>query len=117
MKLEELVPPFDLCKKIPAGEFEDSAFQWQEAILENGRKSVNLIPRDPYEWEHPKWEMLYPAPTVAEIMEKMHHCRLKHQGNLFFFERKNKAGAWAGGYNPAQIALQVWLKVKGIIEE
>ena len=26
MKLEDLVPPLELCKLIPAGEFADSAF-------------------------------------------------------------------------------------------
>lgn len=117
MTPEEIVAPLDLCKKIPAGEFTNTAFQWQEAILKDGSKGVDLIQHYPYEWEHPEWAMLYPAPTVAEIMEKMHHCCLKHKGNIFFFDRKNKAGAWAGGYNPAQIALQVWLKLKGIIEE
>lgn len=29
-KLEELVPPLNLCKLIPQGEFEDSAFVWRE---------------------------------------------------------------------------------------
>jgi hypothetical protein len=29
-KLEDLVPPVELCKLIPAGEFEDSAFIWDK---------------------------------------------------------------------------------------
>lgn len=115
--LEDLVPPLSLCKQIPQGEFENTVFQWQEAALKNGSNSVEIIPHYPLEWKHPEWAMLYPAPTVAEIMEKMYHCRLKHKGNIFFFERRNKAGAWAGGYNSAEIALQVWLKLKGIINE
>lgn len=36
MKLEELVPPLELCKLIPEGEFEDSALMW--VLLSNGRE-------------------------------------------------------------------------------
>lgn len=32
MKLEELVPPLELCKLIPEGEFEDSALMWVEDV-------------------------------------------------------------------------------------
>ena len=31
-KLESIVPPLELCKQIPAGEFEDSALVWRERI-------------------------------------------------------------------------------------
>lgn len=114
MKIEEIVPPVDLCKLIPTGEFEDSAFQWQETTLKDGSKGIDLIQHYPEKWEHPEWAMLYPAPTVAEIMKKMPYSKLKRTQNTFFFERKHVSGAWSGGYNAAEAALQVYFKLKGI---
>lgn len=107
MKIEEIVPPVELCKKIPAGEFEDSAF----VRVGNGsiialRRSAKVAFREE--------TVFYPAPTVAEIMEKLPKCILKHKNNTFFFDCKFKNGAYSGGYIPAEIALQVWLKLKGI---
>lgn len=32
-KLESLVPPLELCKLIPAGEFADSAFIWDKTTI------------------------------------------------------------------------------------
>lgn len=32
MKLEDLVSPLELCKKIPAGAFDDSGLVWQKNI-------------------------------------------------------------------------------------
>ena len=33
-KLESIVPPLELCKQIPAGEFEDSALVWLKNEVE-----------------------------------------------------------------------------------
>lgn len=108
--LKEIVPPLELCRLIPHPHFWHSAMCWR--TFNKGRKDEYTIvfptgTLDPLDDD-------IPAPTIAEIMNDMHHCRLKHKGNLFFFERRNKIGACAGGYNPAEIALQVWLKLKGI---
>lgn len=130
MKLEEIVPPLELCKKIPAGEFEDSCVAYVETTLEQEivelgkwvtrdfvdvslvmlRKEATVLTEKFDNAVH----KIIPAPTVAEIMEKMPYSKLKRTSHAFFFERKHKSGAWAGGYNPAEIALQVWLKLKGI---
>lgn len=110
-KFEEFAPPAELCKKIPRGEFDSSVFVWIEFA---NRSDYQITVRTPYiEASH----KCYPAPIIIELMDQMHHCRLKHKGNVYFFERMNKPGAWAGGYNPAEIALQVWLKLKGIEHE
>lgn len=110
-KLQELVPPPELCQKIPRCEFDDSAFVW---VMLSNQKEYQLHKRTVWIEANHKY---FPAPTVSELMDQMHHCRLKHKGNVYFFERMNKHGAWAGGYNPAEIALQVWLKLKGIENE
>ena len=63
--LTDLVPPLELCQKIPAGEFEDSYFVWAKfdkwvILLRNCvKKNKAYIAED----------AIYPAPTLQEIME------------------------------------------------
>lgn len=111
--LTDLVPPLELCKLIPAGEFEDTAFQWQEATIK-GKVCVDIIQHYPLEWKHPEWANLYPAPTLQEIQASMPHCSCRHDhlgwtvvsfyvgGNGPEFER-----------NPTTAALKLWLELKG----
>ena len=107
MKLEELVPPWDLCKKIPAGEFKDSCYVMigNDSIVQ--RADVRTVSGS-------EQSGIYPAPTVAEIMEEIPYSKLKRTSHAFFFERKHVTGAWSGGYNAAEAALQVYFKLKGI---
>lgn len=44
MNLEELVPPFDLCNKIPAGEFVDSAFVY--VLPKFASEAPKMLPRE-----------------------------------------------------------------------
>lgn len=112
-QLEDLVPPLELCKQIPHGCFQLTAMCW---------RTFNKGRRDQYTIVFPTgtldpWDDDVPAPTVAEIMAESPDCRLKHKSDIFFFEHKNKTKAYAGGYNAAELALQVWLKMKGIKNE
>jgi hypothetical protein len=111
MKLEELVPPLELCKLIPEGEFEDSALMWIE---------VEIPQEDKKEWRvanatkpilachNPK----HPAPTLQEILEDLPQgVELSRDSEWFcsldmtneYYEK-----------TPATAALKVWLKLKGI---
>jgi len=71
MTVENLVPPLELCKQIPAGEFAESAFvwtqetaatkQWYVAHREDVvfcRKNLGNAPP------------VYPAPTLAEWVSR-----------------------------------------------
>jgi hypothetical protein len=133
MNLEELVPPMELCKKIPAGEFEHSAlviFKWEnvkepciyerlsvaQRHLDNGRKKGYC----------------FPAPTLQEIMEvlppygkdeKILACCVPDWAN---FDARIFGEHWRVGYtgdcsindkNPATAALKLWLKLKGLENE
>lgn len=71
--LTDLVPPLELCKKIPAGEFQDSTFYWFADLIK-----INETP--PHEYKYTVHEADYkgynwgsfrccPAPTLQEIME------------------------------------------------
>ena len=41
-KLEKIVPSLELCKKIPAGEFKDSALVWVDGYYRKGRQHETL---------------------------------------------------------------------------
>lgn len=65
--LQDLVPPLDLCKLIPAGEFADSAFVWLEVeILDENKKEWGVInaTKPILGCHNPK----HPAPTLQEIL-------------------------------------------------
>ena len=59
MKLEDLVPSYSFCKMIPRGEFGDSAFVWLK------RRKKHIAVRKPYMGQS------VPAPTLAEILDKL----------------------------------------------
>ena len=60
MKLEEIVAPLELCKKIPDGVFAESALIW---IYSYGEWWVNVRDYDP------SYDALFPAPTLTEILD------------------------------------------------
>lgn len=64
-KLEELVPPWELCKLIPEGEFEDSALIWI-----NGNVIVRVADI-PNTFPPSMRKNIFPAPTLEEIMKEL----------------------------------------------
>lgn len=124
----KLVPPLELCKLIPAGEFEDSVhwYRWsyidQKYLVVEGKPDVRLH-RDPCPCG---MKYFYPAPTLQEILEELH----KHQEDVFLKWSENAYHEWlvnayshnqndfqAHDKNSATAALKVWLKLKGIENE
>lgn len=61
MKTEELVPPLELCKKIPNGEFEDSCLVYCGKMIVLRRSTVKIVTD----------EKFCPAPTLEEILQKL----------------------------------------------
>ena len=118
MKIDELVPPLELCKKIPAGEFEDSAFVF--VPLSNGKEwqiKKRMMHMEAY---HSK---IYPAPTLQEILEELH----KHQEDVFLKWSETAYHEWlVNAYthnkedyqshhkNIVVAAIKTWLEMKGI---
>ena len=91
MKLEELVADLELCKRIPDGEFEDSAFCWHwvwttgficresgcEQVRENKWTVAPCHPRK-IAIRRKIGEKIYPAPTLEEILRKFpYHDRFR----------------------------------------
>lgn len=121
-ELEKLVPPLELCKLIPEGEFADSVFIWTvfygcHPILTERRKGFADLAD------------AYPAPTLQEIMaalppygknEQILACCVPDWAD---FDARVFGEHWRVGYtgdcsindkNPATAALKLWLKLKGI---
>ena len=112
-KLEDLVPPLELCRKIPSGKFDDSALVW---------------------WGHHVYmrshgDAVTPAPTLAEIMKELPKYDEEERGLAcvpdFGFNEDGEmvyGDAWLVGYcksksgkdaNPAAAAMKLWLELKG----
>ena len=98
--LERIVPPLDLCEKIPEGEFEDSALVWvygntqnpDEVFVEPRRYAVDGTHR--------------PAPTLDEVLEGI--------GGIETWNTVIITRATNGKTNLATSALKRYFKLKGI---
>lgn len=131
--LEKLVPPPELCKQIPEGQFKNSALLWTQGVEDMFIDFRDARPEDE--------EGNLPAPTLPEIMDALytedagtHECTLE-----FVTCERNRSGwevdtsyacnancadcaeckdvAVADTNNPAVALLKVYLKKKGIIYE
>lgn len=129
MDLNKLVPPLELCKLIPAGEFADSAFIWVKGM--DRKPKVICRPWD-------KKSTAAPAPNVAEILDACKdipgvlnptlwyqagawiadcaYDRTEKLGEEFFTDEDfGKLDLITGkGETPATAAMKLWLKLKGI---
>lgn len=122
--LEKLVPPLELCKLIPAGEFEDSVLVWGYSCDKRNTEPF-VDERDCV--EHCRRNMVnappaYPAPTLKELL------RAISPGETGFFCSHEGDGSWnigdcecdlyvKNGYegeNPEALALRWWFEQKGI---
>lgn len=116
MNLKDLVPPLELCKKIPVGEFEDSALIWINGNINTRFADVkNTIPPSIQ-------KNIYPAPTLKEIL------RATQPGDTGVFCSHEGDGNWSigdcecdlyvkNGYegeNPEELALRWWFEQKGL---
>ena len=126
-KLESLVPPLELCKLIPAGEFEDAAVAWIHADV------VGFVCRTSgceqvagKEWQlirsnasrviraRKRGEEIYPAPMLEEIMGAMQFCRVyKKTANFYVAVKENERFPSLSG---STAALKLWLKLKEVAE-
>lgn len=115
-KLDDLVPPLDLCKRIPAGEFADSVlvFVYGGDISEKG---IIITRRHIESGEYVPWSNMSPAPTLAEILEKLpshYKVRMKYSRDDKLVFSVFGGGIIESDMNAASAALKVWLKLEGI---
>lgn len=119
MKIEELVPTLELCKRIPAGEFEDSAFCWID-VGHTCVLPIDVIPPERHQFIELRRYTIQgdeiPAPTLAEILKKLpSHYKVRMN-----YTRDDKllfrvcAEDISADMNAATAAMRLWLKLKGI---
>lgn len=78
-KLEDIVPPLELCKRIPAGAFEDSALVWKHhVIFFRGIDIMDQTDRVTFRADEQNdivstysSTRYYPAPTLVEIRREL----------------------------------------------
>lgn len=110
--IENIVPSLELCKLIPAGEFEDTALVWRYDRICG---FICLVPGHPDETARLRNDgMIYPAPTADEIMEKLDAPGLwRGSDGKWRCFCKDHMSAQKGG-TIADAVLRLWLKLKGI---
>ena len=117
--LESIVPSLELCKNIPAGEFEDSALVWvYDDVVGFLCRTSGCEQIHKKEWQlehnHPRkiairrkcGQEIYPAPTLAEILESI--------GEVETWDTMTMTRITNGKQNLTTNALKRWFKVKGI---
>ncbi|WP_294480547.1 hypothetical protein [uncultured Victivallis sp.] len=97
--LKSIVPPLDLCEKIPAGEFEDSALVWCRV------RGKNVV----CQREH--WVGVFgmspvPTPTLEEVLEEI--------GKVESWDTATITRPIGANTRIVDTALKRWFKVKGI---
>ena len=114
--LEKIVASLELCKLIPAGEFEDTALVWRERIGNISRDDrVKIREPEDISYKVESTEVNYfPAPTLVETLKKIPDCveviRMKEHNHCM----KATGLPLVHESSLADCALRLWLMVKGI---
>ena len=110
--LESIVPPVELCKQIPAGEFEDSALVWdihgkfdKWHVEKRVKRSVRF--GDYGRMSSPHADI--PAPTLEEVFDA-----LEDIGALFCKNWIRIGNQFYEYPTESEEALRLWFKLKGI---
>ena len=115
-QIESLVPPPELCKQIPPGEFEDSALV--HARIFTGH--IVVVPREAA--IENDWDILCSAPTLEEIMAAMARMEVCPGVDMLVNIKGEICGrvdagmrnvSFCGKSTPAEAALKRWLELKG----
>lgn len=144
MQLKELVPPPELCKLIPAGEFADSAFVWalrkaelpyvgvavginKGTVVDGDHTLCTREHANKVFWGHGKNEIpcpTIPAPTFDEILDELHKCledvfvkwseTAYHGWLVNAYSHGRNEDYQAHDQRKTTAAIKVWLKMKGI---
>lgn len=130
-KLESIVPPLDLCKMIPAGEFEDSAlvyrFDHQQAWkmfpeTNEDERFFYVEEREMVEFAQRNMvnpPPMFPAPTLEEIRRKLRNLSIVPGDDLIHVSCKIDPENWVSAIavnenDVTAAAIRLWFEVKGI---
>lgn len=119
-KLENIVPPLELCKQIPTGEFKDSVLVWKERRSFSCDDLVKIREPEDISYKVESAEVNYfPAPTLEEIRWELRNLSVAIHENRIIVSCKINPEKWISetvfpGEHDADAALRLWLRVKGI---
>ncbi len=107
--LESLVPPVDLCSKIPDGIFADSALIW---CYDGDFWHVEARATSFYNKE----EDIRPAPTLQEILAELHNYHLKKFGkdspsDIIVKRDPENFSPYFANHSPVVAALKLYLNL------
>jgi hypothetical protein len=126
MNIEKLVADRELCERIPAGEFLDTAFCWHYTefagfVCGNGCKQFSgkqwMLERSTsgkIVRYRQRGEQIFPAPTLQEIMQELPSSniyRIRHMWTANLINDSVDNGVKST--NPATAALKLLLEVNG----
>lgn len=116
MTLENLVPSLETCRKIPQGEFTDSALVWLPS-----EKIAHVFARDQIAvYSEKTLKMCIPAPTHEKICMDINRITGEKivtscfGGFWIVSVRINGDSLVVRAQNPATAALRMWMRLKGV---
>ena len=99
--LKSIVPPLELCKQIPAGEFEDTALVFRPYRMKGDEEVCQREEFDGFDEYR-----IVPAPTLEEILEAI--------GEVETWDTATITRPIGVNARIVDTALKRWFKVKGI---
>ena len=102
--LESIVPPVELCKQIPEGEFEDSALVWEKS--EKYFQATEIINYEYKVVARDESKGGFPAPTLEEVLEAI--------GKVENWDTATITRPIGVNTRIVDTALKRWFEVKGV---
>lgn len=102
--IESIVPPLELCRKIPSGEFEDSALVWEKS--EKYFQATEIIDYEYKVVARDESKGGFPAPTLEEVLDAI--------GKIENWDTATITRPIGVNARIVDTALKRWFKVKGI---
>lgn len=102
--LESIVPPVELCKQIPEGEFEDSALVWEKS--EKYFQATEIIDYEYKVVARDESKGGFPAPTLEEVLEAI--------GKVENWDTATITRPIGVNTRIVDTALKRWFEVKGV---
>ena len=99
--IESIVPPLELCKQIPEGEFTDTAlarYNFHGILILRWRDNLEKL----------NGVRPIPAPTLEEILDDIFFTAVFCKGGIWIIDRFYEYPT------ESEEALRLWFKVKGI---
>lgn len=118
--LEKMVPPLELCKLIPAGEFADSVlvWAWDEYIIDDPNPTYTVWEREQAIDYLGSDENCIPAPPLDELAQETPGGIIVNFGEHYVesckydFNGESMHEEWTEKESAATAALRLWMRIR-----